>query len=298
LWRRKERINGSAVEYLETALSAWKRSLTEPPIQELLKFARDIDAERRIDLQGSEVRLTPMKTGELADSLLLASRDASLQTARGNSEARVHLSTFHGAKGLEFDKVILFPARRPSDLPARRPPDPTDLAEERRLYYVGVTRARHRLILTTFGDANEFAAELDAPLTDMQAFAARLPPIKGGLFDCDPSHVQLVSVDVRRAQGIIAGLKEGDPLEIASDSECARLLVDGQFVGILSASGQRKFDALSRRSPGPLIARVHEIYVHYERKKDGTIRSRTLAVLPTFRSGQRSRAASPAPTTP
>jgi superfamily I DNA/RNA helicase len=61
--------------------------------------------------------------------------------------------TLHSAKGLEFTHVflvgveeeILPHARTIQDL-AEGAPDP--IAEERRLFYVGITRARHRLTLS------------------------------------------------------------------------------------------------------------------------------------------------------
>ena len=63
---------------------------------------------------------------------------------------RVALMSLHAAKGLEFPVVFivgcedgLLPYR-----PPHRAADPVDPAEERRLFYVGMTRARHRLILT------------------------------------------------------------------------------------------------------------------------------------------------------
>ena len=63
---------------------------------------------------------------------------------------RVALMSLHAAKGLEFPVVFivgceegLLPYR-----PPHRAADPIDPAEERRLFYVGMTRARHRLILT------------------------------------------------------------------------------------------------------------------------------------------------------
>jgi DNA helicase-2/ATP-dependent DNA helicase PcrA len=69
----------------------------------------------------------------------------------------VTLSTLHGSKGLEFDVVFLIgceegylPHARTLDV--RATDDPTagaaDIEEERRLFYVGVTRARERLVLS------------------------------------------------------------------------------------------------------------------------------------------------------
>ncbi len=69
-------------------------------------------------------------------------------------EGRVALMTLHAAKGLEFDAVILagmeegtLPHQRPwhDDAPAERA---AALDEERRLCYVGMTRARHQLSLS------------------------------------------------------------------------------------------------------------------------------------------------------
>ncbi len=67
---------------------------------------------------------------------------------------RVTLSTLHAAKGLEFGVVFLIGCVE-GQLPHSRTTDPkvteaapTDVEEERRLFYVGVTRARDRLYIT------------------------------------------------------------------------------------------------------------------------------------------------------
>src|SRR3982751_3599875 len=67
---------------------------------------------------------------------------------QGSRDARVWMMTLHSAKGLEFPVVImagleegLFPHSRSSD-------SEEELEEERRLCYVGMTRARAKLVLT------------------------------------------------------------------------------------------------------------------------------------------------------
>ena len=76
---------------------------------------------------------------------------AALEAGEGQAEEWkpfVRLMTLHSAKGLEFPLVIiagmeegLFPHQKSIDAPAR-------LEEERRLFYVGMTRARAQLVLS------------------------------------------------------------------------------------------------------------------------------------------------------
>src|SRR5881396_762811 len=95
----------------------------------------------------------------------------------GARDARVWMMTLHSAKGLEFPVVVLagleeglFPHARSSD-------DEAELEEERRLCYVGMTRARSRLVLTgaarrrVFGEyqssePSRFIDEVPAELLD------------------------------------------------------------------------------------------------------------------------------------
>ena len=56
----------------------------------------------------------------------------------------VRLMTFHGAKGLEFDKVYIICANE-GITPWKLASDERELEEERRTFYVAMTRARHEL---------------------------------------------------------------------------------------------------------------------------------------------------------
>ncbi len=76
------------------------------------------------------------------------------------AQGGVHLLTLHRAKGLEFDAVFL-PRVEEKELPckqAMRVPGAID--EERRLLYVGMTRAKRHLALTWAGTPSRFLAEL------------------------------------------------------------------------------------------------------------------------------------------
>ena len=88
----------------------------------------------------------------LADYLTrtaLVSRDDDSPDRGGDPRGRVQIMTIHAAKGLEFDTVFIAGADDGSIPHARSLADSdANLEEERRLFYVAATRARHRLFIT------------------------------------------------------------------------------------------------------------------------------------------------------
>ena len=128
-----------------------------------LREERTEEAESRIEnlmelvsaAREYETRHPEPSLGGFVDQLSLLS---DVDEEAGSRHARVLMMTIHSAKGLEFPVVImagleegLFPHSRSSE-------DEAELEEERRLCYVGVTRAQRRLVLTSaarrrvFGD--------------------------------------------------------------------------------------------------------------------------------------------------
>ncbi|HKU79139.1 MAG TPA: 3'-5' exonuclease, partial [Rhodanobacteraceae bacterium] len=103
---------------------------------------------------------------------------AALEAGEGQGEAGTdcaQLMTLHSAKGLEFPIVFLvgledglFPTQRSVE-------DPSRLEEERRLAYVGITRAREQLVLCYAESRRQYGSEtLSRPSRFLDELAAHL----------------------------------------------------------------------------------------------------------------------------
>ena len=114
---------------------------------------------QNIDELANAVDLFQQRTAgaNLQEFLASASLDPRSEDQAKETQDEVTLMTFHGAKGLEFDHVYMVGCEE-GFLPHQRQPakgsgvtliTAAELDEERRLAYVGITRAKRHLTLTS-----------------------------------------------------------------------------------------------------------------------------------------------------
>jgi DNA helicase II / ATP-dependent DNA helicase PcrA len=153
-----------AVQQLHTLLQSLQAGALELEVPEVLErvlersgYLESLRAERTIEAQGrvenlqelvgvaQEYQATspePSLSGFLQEISLYSDQDA----IRGE-QSLVTLMTLHNAKGLEFRAVFMI-GMEEGIFPHSRALEEQGIEEERRLAYVGMTRARERLTLT------------------------------------------------------------------------------------------------------------------------------------------------------
>ncbi len=153
--RRMAGTSGRASPVRGAALAAevgarWRRDLG---LEDEVTAARERGDEARERQASLDTLLAIVESSIEADpaadtASVLAELDARAAAERDGSADGVNLLTYHRAKGLEWDAVAL-PSLEEGLLPIRQAgEDAAVLAEERRLLYVGITRAREHLLLS------------------------------------------------------------------------------------------------------------------------------------------------------
>ena len=143
-------------------------------LEALLEGAAEFDREREIE---GESEITPLE--EYLQTNMLRSEQDALE---GEEAEKVTLMTLHNAKGLEYDTVFVI-GMEDGAFPHMRSLEEGGEEEERRLCYVGITRAERRLYLTRarerqlFGRSernlpSRFIDEIPTELTERNSTAA------------------------------------------------------------------------------------------------------------------------------
>jgi DNA helicase-2/ATP-dependent DNA helicase PcrA len=144
------------------------KALRGRPVSDVPKIAReqgmlevipDRLGEREVTRQNDLARLVRLAAdyGEGTSAEFVAYLEEHFGSHAGRG---VHLLTYHRAKGLEFEAVFL-PRLEERELPSKLSKTADALAEERRLLYVGLTRAKRHLTVTWSGKPSRFLAELE-----------------------------------------------------------------------------------------------------------------------------------------
>lgn len=138
-------------------------------IQELLRFAenfKDIPAflEHIALVQSTDDQATRVKSQESRVKDFQSPITIRQPADQLPVQLPVHLSTIHLAKGLEFDEVFLAGCSEGILPHARSMESGEEIEEERRLMYVGMTRARHKLSLSFYDLPSRFIGEIPPAL--------------------------------------------------------------------------------------------------------------------------------------
>lgn len=132
------------IDYLDDSFEKAEAQTKKENIQELLRAVLHFQEEGVATISGLLEAIALMQ-----DSL----------KKQDQAKEYVQMMTFHSAKGLEFNTIIL-PGLEDGIIPSTPSINDNNVEEERRLFYVGLTRACKRLLLTycrtrsTYGQTN------------------------------------------------------------------------------------------------------------------------------------------------
>lgn len=148
------------------------RAAKEKPLKLLTDWAEDTGlSEHAAIARLLDAAVLQPDMPALLNSLSLGKEGDVVRSGnRAYTADAVTLSTLHGAKGLEFPVVFLCGVAK-GTLPLETPGMPADLQEERRLFYVGMTRAKEELILLAGNGPSPFLAEIPAACMESGAAA-------------------------------------------------------------------------------------------------------------------------------
>ncbi len=167
-------------------------------------------------------------------------RRHAAEAATASATDAVNLLTYHRAKGLEWDAVYL-PALDEGILPVRQAKEDEEVAEERRLLYVGITRARRFLSVSSSSRRpSRFLAALEPP---RPATARRVRVLPGA-----PMPTAIASPD----DGLLEALRRWRRERASADGVPAYVVAHDTTLAEIADARPRTLPALRRvRGMGP-----------------------------------------------
>ena len=180
----------------------------------------------------------------LEESSLMSSVDVK------NEGDKVTLMTLHAAKGLEFP-VVFMVGMEDGVLPHARVFDegPAELEEERRLCYVGMTRAREELYLSYAYSRLQFGNRVYNPVSrfigDMGDTITMINPDPGIMSGSSMGHNSIGATSFAAQQdepfySDEIGFEEGDRVRSAAFGDGEIIEIDGMAVTVAFINGQTK----------------------------------------------------------
>lgn len=222
----RQRSFVAAIDFLReiqgtlSAAEAWKRLSDSSQLVEIewQKFFQIAFEQMRAELGDCQIG-----SDALVDWLYDYAREL-----RQQPKECLYLSTVHSAKGLEFRHVVL--------LDGGWSTQENTLADERRLYYVGMTRAEQTLTLCEFADGNPFSRSLTKNIQQYVFQGKALPELEIRF-----QQLALKEIDIGFAgrqqphaqiHKAIKNLREGDSLTLREDAGRYQLFdTQGNMVG-------------------------------------------------------------------
>lgn len=229
----RQRSFVAAIDYLREiegalcAAEAWQRLLGS---NQLVEAEWKSFFQTAFEQMRGELGDCQLGSGALIDWLYDYARELRQQPKGG-----LYLGTVHSAKGLEFRHVILLDGGWSTQVDT--------LADERRLYYVGMTRAEQTLTLCEFADGNPFSRGL---MKDVQLHEFQGQPLPE--LEVRFQQLTLKEIDIgfagrqsphTRIHKAVEALREGDPLTLKEEAGRYQLLDrQGNVVGRTAKSFQ------------------------------------------------------------
>ena len=217
-----------------------REELTRLPVQQLLAWLYEqtgyramLENDTSVDAPGrmeniSELLNAAAEASQRGEDVHAFLDHAALvsDTDDIDNKAAVLLMTLHSAKGLEFPFVAMIGMEEGLFPHSRTLESSSEIEEERRLCYVGMTRARQRLLLTSARTRRRYGAGTPQPMTASR-FLAEIPqeliddrsPDAASAWDRDDALDLFAERDqVRRTvQNRMAGEKTYDSVENIAD---------------------------------------------------------------------------------